>query len=326
MLKTFLKKRTTGSSIETNASGFTRYTPKGVIAGVVPVVSGRLADARETAYHAAAEALDAERVHMIINVHEGHAWYLAAASQQFASMPNAGTPLAACLPGMPNHQGDGAYQVSERGQISVAIKHMRTLEVFPDIPQGGDQATFVVNEANPVPWEPFMLSELRFVRQQTSRMVMAGLAAIALGLVIWLGATITNGILNRAVIDREQATIDETIQAVQRLSIKQPVSAQLIRLQQLSEAVIRAGGTLHRYQIHPDKPLEWVAFMPSWVTSDYLNQMGRVTVLRTSNPSTLMVFPRGMTPPEVSAAVPETMAPPRVPAGFPPVAANGGAS
>lgn len=321
MFKSLLKKRADSAAIEAEQSGFTRFTPKGVIAGVVPAITGNLAVARETAYHAAAEALDTERVHMIVSVHEGYAWYLAAASQQFASMPNAGTPLAACLPGMPNHQGDGAYQVSERGQISVAVKHLKTLEVFPDIPQGGSQQTYVVNEANPVPWQPYFISELRYVRQQTSRMILAGVAALAVGLVVWLGATVANGLLNSAVIDREQATVDETIAAVQRLSIKQPVSAQLIRLQQLSESVIRAGGQLHRYQIHPDKPLEWVAFMPAWVTSDYLNKMGRVTVLRTSNPSTLMVFPRGMTPPEASSIVPDALAPPTVPAGFPPVAA-----
>ena len=82
------------------------HTPRSLIAGRTVATRGRDLDA---ATAAAAAILGTEQLAVICSRVKGDIWYLAVPAVDLASHPNSASPLAAALPGMAQHEGDGAY-------------------------------------------------------------------------------------------------------------------------------------------------------------------------------------------------------------------------
>jgi len=73
------------------------YFPSEVIGGMCPHIPGA---EEETAWNAAAEACDSERVHIVWQAFDNRVWYLAVRSSELASHTSSWCPFAALLPGM----------------------------------------------------------------------------------------------------------------------------------------------------------------------------------------------------------------------------------
>lgn len=109
------------------------FTPPSIIAGSVPL-KGHV-DPVMAAFHAAAAALDDERLQLIHQRHQDRVYYLAAPAMDFASVNHAVTPLASALPGSSGHQGPGHYCCDiENGLFAVvSITASGTVQAFTGI-------------------------------------------------------------------------------------------------------------------------------------------------------------------------------------------------
>lgn len=108
------------------------FTPRSIIAGICPATRGRDAD---QAIDAAAGLLGCEQVALIHSRAAGQIWYLAAPAADLASHPESQSPLAAALPGMPGHEGDGAYTADLPGGLqAVVVKQGLQLHSFVGLP------------------------------------------------------------------------------------------------------------------------------------------------------------------------------------------------
>jgi hypothetical protein len=104
------------------------HTPRSLIAGRIVAARGRDLDA---ATAAAAAILGTDQLAVIHSRVKGDIWYLAAPAVDLASHPNSASPLAAALPGMAQHEGDGAYTLDlGPGLQAVVVKKGPALHSF----------------------------------------------------------------------------------------------------------------------------------------------------------------------------------------------------
>ena len=95
----------------------TDFTPKSIISGRVTAGRGRELDA---AIAAASMVLGTQQLACISSRVGDTVWYLCAPAADLASHTHSSSPLAAALPGTPDHQGDGAYTLRiVSGKITV---------------------------------------------------------------------------------------------------------------------------------------------------------------------------------------------------------------
>lgn len=106
----------------------TTYTPKSIVAGRVKAGRGRDLD---TAIAAASVVLGTQQLACISSRQGDDVWYLCAPSADLASHTQSSSPLAAALPGAPDHQGDGAYTLNLSPDLqAVVIKKGDSLQSF----------------------------------------------------------------------------------------------------------------------------------------------------------------------------------------------------
>jgi hypothetical protein len=67
-----------------------------------------------------------------------------------------------------------------------------------------------------------------------------------------------------------------------KLSVQQPLARQISRIQKVSATVVRSGGWIEKYQMNGEHSESFELILPSWVSQDYLDSLGRdvVTDLR----------------------------------------------
>lgn len=106
----------------------THFTPKSIVAGRVSAGRGRELDA---AIAAASVVLGTQQLACISSRVDDNIWYLCAPAADLASHTQSSSPLAAALPGAPDHQGDGAYTVDLATDLqAVVIKQGDSLRSF----------------------------------------------------------------------------------------------------------------------------------------------------------------------------------------------------
>lgn len=110
----------------------TVFTPRSFISGRVKAGRGRELDA---AIAAAAVLLGTQQLACISSRVKDNVWYLCAPAADLASHPASSSPLAAALPGAPDHQGDGAYTVDLAADLqAVVVKQGDSLQSFVGTP------------------------------------------------------------------------------------------------------------------------------------------------------------------------------------------------
>lgn len=257
------------------------YTPDSVIAAAVVYGSE---DPREVAYNDAAYALDRDDIHLITSVEAGKVYYIAAASNEFSGHNDAVTPLAAALPGLKGHQGDGAYVTVSESGYAVVIKKNDELFSYVGDRQSIDAfiashevPTFTSNDAAALPWEGYNLGNLKRANRITQVATWTGSGLALFSFVLWLIFTIMVG----GTEDREMELRGESRERAQAVikkledSIKtKPVLEDLKKMQEITALTVSTGGWVDFITIEKGR-LRWRVELPSWVQSDYLRQFGR---------------------------------------------------
>lgn len=262
------------------AANYEIYTPDSVIAAAVPYGKE---DPRDVAYNNAAYALDRDDVNLIYSVEGRFVYFIAASSRDFTGHANAATPLAAALPNMKGHQGDGAYITISGSAYAVVIK--RENDMFSYVGDKQSVEAFIAThgvptintmESSVVPWEGYNLGSLRRASEVSKIAALAGLGVLAAAVIMWfifaMRVNSHDDVINtaRSNINR---SLDESIKKLSDFSTH-PLQKNLHDMQMITNLSTEVGGWVKRYQVDESGIASWTVELPRWVTGEYLDKFG----------------------------------------------------
>jgi len=255
------------------------FTPDSVIAASVPAGG---ANPREVAYNNGAYALDREDIHLIYSVEKDTVFYIAAASEDFAGHVSAVTPLAAALPGMKGHQGDGAYVAIAESGYGVVIKKGTDLfsyvgdrQAVDAFVQSHNVPTFSITDNAAMPWEGYNLGAIRRATRLASVAIMVGgIFAIVSGFAWFLLASQSANVEAEATAMRRES--DESMQKAADELNKfgvQPLVEVINEMQRLTSLATEVGGYMTYFKYEDGKE-KWEIELPGWATADIIDRFG----------------------------------------------------
>jgi hypothetical protein len=282
-----MKLRTSSDSNKTGTGGASFndedvqiFTPKEFVAGFIAHPKGT--NAIEAAWHAAAVALETERIRFVQHEADGGIYFLAADAADFVTHPNAMTPLAAAIPGAAGHQGDGAYLVElGNGLFAVVVKGPLSLSCY--IGEKPEAMKFAEGLELHFPihcelWTGYRQYESRSARKFAKGVVFFGMALT----VIFLGMSIAASAGAEFFSHRKDAAINSIRNAQQstvaQFSTQFPDSYADYR--KLTISIVALGGRLIRFEAN-DGVSTWEAEFPSWVSD--LSSLGAGIKTRIEN-------------------------------------------
>jgi hypothetical protein len=236
------------------------HTPHSFIAGRVPSAKGR---ALQCAHSSAATLLGTRHLAIVCSEQDGQAWYLGALTGELASHTDSACPLAAALPGNPQHRGDGAYLAELGGGLqAVVLKSAMGLRSFVGTPALVDRFLAIDNvtirhtctEAS-VPWQFPAAGKEPPLHRWMDSVSLCGLFVALAALAVWYWAVL--GMQNILTSENEA-------QALQLASLKTAAQAMelttyppaLGHLQKAVEQAAREGGKLVQFE-HKDSRSTW---------------------------------------------------------------------
>lgn len=276
------------------------YFPPELIGGTCPRIVG---EEEEVVWHAAAEACDSERIHVVWQSMENKIWYLATRSADLASHPNSWCPFAALLPGMKNattklpacytFYGDematmmtisaDSLQIFRGNNLVVKAKAERSAQEL-----GGAEIIELIPDRilsfAPVPWYAFSLFEdrARRILAATSIAVALGFSGICLFLWMLTGLTLIAARHDlSSALERTRSKTMEIMATVEKLRAS-PVREQLAKFADLNDGLLAINGFLEIYDISKNGKVRWRAIVPANVTADRISALGGKTI-ETSN-------------------------------------------
>lgn len=251
-----------------------------IIAGAVPVSSQ--SSPIEIASMIAREQLGTDQVHILLSkekVSNRIAW-LGLPSSVMGNEVSPMTPIAAALPGHPDHQGEGVY-VLEVGPYKVAATYYdEVLSVLCNETPLVDE--YIADVSLPVyvcetllPWRfesiyTITKSQSEVIAKQAIRYSNYVAAFACFVLVV---SAIASGAL-RKVESRSADMFENSIQqAINDIRTASPLNEQLAIFQTKASVAIRAGGWVDHYEVKEGKE-SFRIYMPQWVTRDYVLALG----------------------------------------------------
>ena len=279
------------------------FTPDSIIAASVPYGSE---DPREAAYNNAAYALDRDDVHLIASIENKKVYYIAAASEDFASHMNAVTPLAAGLPGMKGHQGDGAYiAISESGYAVIVRKGEELFSYVGDRQSvdafiaSHDVPTYSSNDAAAVPWEGFRTGVIRRAQAMARNTILLGALVCMIAIVAWLGFASWSANLEDEVAELQQKNQQSIQASVNKLRDfqSQPVLKDIYAMQRIISLTTSPGGFVNYFKIDKGETT-WKIELPTFVLNDYIEQFGKGLTLKRDQEKNILIIelpPKGKT-------------------------------
>lgn len=270
------------------------YFPPDIIGGMCPQVPG---EEEETAWNAAAEACDSERVHIVWQSFDSRVWYLAIRSSELASHPNSWCPFAALLPGMKEaltppvcytYYGDdiaSMMTVTEDGlhiyrgtNPIVRAKAERTARELGNASLI-DLTPERIVAYEPVPWYSVSLFEDQSRRILALVSVAVSMALTGLSFMVWLTAAISLVAARQDLTDavaRTEAKTRDVLTQAQNLKAT-PVRDAMTKFVDLNEKLLDLNGYLEGYVIKDNK-VRWRATVPSNITADRINALEGKTI------------------------------------------------
>jgi hypothetical protein len=266
------------------------YFPPELIGGTCPRIAG---EEEEIVWHAAAEACDSERVHVVWQTFENRIWYLAVKSADLASHANSWCPLAAVLPAMKGAgtppvcytyfgeeiavlmivTPDGLQIFRGTGPIVRAKAERTARELGPAPIINLDQDR--IDQMVPVPWYSVSLFEDRARRILATISVMASLIVMGISFLIWATSSMTQVASRHQLadaLDRTQNKSMELVNMAQGLR-SSPLREQIEKFLLVNDSLLSLNGFLNVYEIK-DKVTRWRAIVPPSATADRITAMG----------------------------------------------------
>ena len=251
-----------------------------MIAGAVPMHTG---DVDKTVFMMAQDVLGTPRLHLLVSVDAASAtvYYLAAPSSGFTSIPLFATPLAACMPGHPQHQGDGIYFLQDIN-LSVAVEkerdHIRLVANSTEamrewLADRSDLPVYPVDASEAWTMESVPGAYRRLADGISLRTAKYSSVIGAIALLMYGAAAVGVSVQNAAADQSNQANMRAINEAVTRIDFVSPLAQQVARVQRVSALVVRAGGWIDEYDLK-DGTEKFVLMMPAWITKDYIDALG----------------------------------------------------
>jgi hypothetical protein len=252
--------------------------PHELVGGSVPYIPGLEESA---VWNAAVQSCGTERVHYVYTVEGTRCWYIAVPSAALASYPDSWCPLAAALPGnsefwdretvyLYEQEGyAGALRWDpETGRMQLYLGPSRT--ILPRI-QSMDANFVTINPvmAQMVPWRNKDLRTDQAARAAGRMLLYSGLGvtllSLALMIVTYLTAALLQPQLESARAETDTATNALMVNAA--AALQSDVFKHFNRIQELLDALYGIKGTLVKYEVKPDKSVEWIALVsPAYTT------------------------------------------------------------
>lgn len=270
------------------------YFPPEIVGGMCPQVPGA---EEETAWNAAAEACDSERVHIVWQSFDNRVWYLAIRSSEMASHPHSWCPFAALLPGMKEaltppvcytYYGDETASMMTvtddglhiyRGTTPIVrAKAERTarelgnaslVELTPD--------RIVSYES--IPWYSSSLFEERARRILALGSVGASILLTIGAFAVWVVAAVSLVTARQNLADvtaRTQSKTMELMTTAQDIRAT-PVRDALTKFAEVNEKLLDINGYLEVYAIKGGKA-RWRAVVPPNLTADRISAIEGKTI------------------------------------------------
>jgi hypothetical protein len=264
----------------------TIYNPTEIVCASEP--TDHKADPSEVAYENAAMALDTEHVAYIYQVHGGRVHFLAACGEEMAQAYHPVTPLAAALPGHPDHQGDGIYWMArDAGGAHVIIRQGNSYKAMIEDDEAFELDREIyeglpvidVSEFKPMAWESFSFEKTRSVMRANKILAWAGGVVTAVSLFSVVLLSIVEGVYegrSQVVSADLNRQANELVSSVR---FNQPIHQHLNDIQRIGSALGRTGGWFHRYEVTPEG-VSWSVEMPNWVSSEDFKDLGRNPISR----------------------------------------------
>ena len=259
-----------------------------LIAGRLPVGSG---SAIKVVLNQAYAILGTNRLHAYCIEKAGFVYYFVIESRFLTSAPDFLLPFVDVLPDGPQYKGDAIYLLNgvdfsaalllEGGSVRLLCND---IDVLKDYLIGLDLRIIEIEhngggKLTSVPQAIQGMSEKLGVY-----MTRVSLGVLAVSTLVFVGIQSVGAFNYVGSQPRLNASaVESDLNAtLKQLSIQQPLARQLSRIQKVSATVIRSGGWIESYTVQGEKIESFEVILPSWVSQDYLDSLGRdvITDLR----------------------------------------------
>lgn len=243
------------------------FTPREFVSGFIEIP--KHAKPLEAAWHAAAVALETERIRIIHCITDNGIYFIAADAADFANHPNAMTPLAAALPCISGHKGDGAYFIEMwSGIVAVIIKGQGSLQSY--VGEREEVIRFAEGQTKYWPsvtecelWVGYTQFESRHARRISSLSILLGMVLTGIFILITVAASVASGF----VTHRKEVALD-SIRAEQLATAAQlgglPSDA-YFEYRKLAQPIVSLGGKLTHFD-SSNNTTHFKAEFPLWIT------------------------------------------------------------
>lgn len=252
-----------------------------LIAGRLPV--GSASPQRVVENHAYA-LLGTNRLHTHFIERAGYVYYFAIESRFLTSSPGFNLPFIDVLPNGPLHQGDAIYLLNggdfsaalvvESGSLRLLCNDVDAIKDYlidldlqiVEIASRGGQPLTSVPQA------------IRGISDRVSSWLMkCSLGVLMISLVGFVGIQVGKTVLSRSddTSLNARAVENDLNATLKDLSVQQPLARQISRIQVVSATVVRSGGWIQSYKLVDENDESFEIVLPSWVSQDYLDSLGR---------------------------------------------------
>lgn len=243
--------------------------------------------------------LQDHRLHILSAGDGEYVYYLAVPSRWVTHAERFQTPLAMALPGHPEHRGDGVYVLNTSSEGIAAVKRHGEFFLVHEAPSVIEKAAqdyglpvhAVDNAVESWPLESVYSRQRNIIGQATAKVTR--IAGYTLGVCLVLYALLVGGKMYLERGAANKAATGATAEIVKQFQYTSPLSEQLAHFQQISVAVVRAGGWIEGYIWRPGKDEAFEITLPGWVSRDYIEALGEETVADYSIPDNLVIARKG---------------------------------
>ena len=259
-----------------------------LIAGRLPVGTG---SAQKVVMNQAYAILGTERLHAYLVERAGYVYYFAIESTWLSSAPGFSLPFVDALPGGPLHVGDAIYQISGEDYSAALIIEggiLRLLcndqDVLKDYLIGLELHIVEIEHKGGKPLRSIPQAIHGITERFSSWMMKGSVAVLISASMVFLGSQAATAYMNNQAVSKLTArAVENDLNAtLLKLSVQQPLARQISRIQKVSATVVRSGGWIEQYKMKGENDESFELVLPSWVSQDYLDSLGRdiVTDLR----------------------------------------------
>ncbi len=235
--------------------------------------------------------LGTNRLHAYLAERAGHVYYFAIESSWLSSAPGFNLPFVDVLPDGPLHVGDAIY-LMHGADYSVALiiegGSVRLLcndqDVLKDYLIGLDLQIVEIEHKGGKPLTSIPQAIQGITERFSSLMMKGSIGVLISASMVFLGAQAASAYTNsQAAIGLNAQAVENDLNATLiKLSVQQPLARQISRIQKVSATVVRSGGWIEKYSMKGEDDESFELILPSWVSQDYLDSLGRdvITDLR----------------------------------------------